>query len=251
MKKLATVLVVCVVACGSSEKPATEPGTTTSTSTSANANTNGVRGVPETSATAQQAEPPHIIPGGCASTDPCVPDPVFVKRLCNGNFPDVALLLMSKSMPFAHAYLRGDVDGWNAEGGASARARLKFDEEVLLLKKRSANSGGMQVSGTGGYLVMRWDGNCYTLSDDEVTTHKPPAAKFAPIQWRYLADATKNGLLDNDQVKAAYEKRGKECKGAVSGDVTLSCQKADEALSAAVVAAVRGGASVPTPEHIP
>jgi hypothetical protein len=180
-----------------------------------------------------------------------VPDAVFVRRLCNGSFPDVALLLMSKTMPFAHAYLRGDVDGWNAEGGASARAKLKFDEEVLLLKKRSGNTGGIQVSGTGGYLVMRWDGNCYTLADDEVTSRKPPAAKFAPIQWRYLADATKNGLLDNEQVKSAYDRRGKECKGAVSGDVTLSCQKADEALSASVVSAVRAGASVPTPERIP
>lgn len=192
-----------------------------------------------------------MIPGGCASSDPCVPDPVFVKRLCDGSFPDVALVLMSKNMPFTHAYLRGDVDGWNAEGGASTRAKLKFDEEVLVLKKRSANSGGMQVSGTGGYLVMRWDGNCYTLSDDEITMKKPPAAKSAPIAWRFLTDATKNGLLDSEQVKAAYDKRSKECKGAVSGDVTLACQRADEALSAAVVTAVRAGASVPTPERIP
>ncbi len=245
--RLTAAFVVCI-ACGSSEKPASDPGTTTgSTSTGPSTTTSATASA---SATAQ-AEPPHIIPGGCASTDPCVPDPVFVRRLCNGSFPDVALLLMAKSMPFTHAYLRGDVDGWNAEGGASARARLKFDEEVLLLRKRSGNTGGIQVSGTGGYLVMRWDGNCYTLADDEVTTHKPPVAKFAPIQWRYLADATKNGLLDNEQVKSAYDRRGKECKGAVSGDVTLSCQKADEALSASVVAAVRAGASVPTPERIP
>src|SRR5581483_1326402 len=161
MRRLTAAFVV-LVACGSSEKPASDPGSTTNTSgtsTSPSSSTSATT-------TAQQAEPPHIIPGGCASNDPCVPDPVFVKRLCNGSFPDVALLLMSKSMPFAHAYLRGDVDGWNAEGGASARARLKFDEEVLLLKKRSGNTGGIQVSGTGGYLVMRWDGNCYTLADD-------------------------------------------------------------------------------------
>ena len=36
-----------------------------------------------------------------------------------------------------------------------------------------------------------------------------------------------------------------------TGDVTLTCQKADEALSAAVVTAVRSGANVPTPERIP
>jgi hypothetical protein len=157
---------------------------------------------------------------------------------------------MSKSMPFTHAYLRGDVDGWNAEG-ASARARLKFDEEVLVLEKRTSNSGGMQVSGSGGYEVMRWDGNCYTLDEGQVTTRRPPAPKSAPIAWRYLESATKDGLLGDDHVKAAYDKRNHECKGAVSGDVTLTCQKADEALSAAVVGAVRNGATVPTPQHVP
>ncbi|HEY2369088.1 MAG TPA: hypothetical protein VGH87_21980 [Polyangiaceae bacterium] len=247
MRRVTAAFVVCL-ACGSSEKPATDPG---NAGTTTNASTSSSPGASASASATAQADPPHMIPGGCASNDPCVPDAVFVRRLCNGSFPDVALLLMSKTMPFAHAYLRGDVDGWNAEGGASARAKLKFDEEVLLLKKRSGNTGGIQVSGTGGYLVMRWDGNCYTLADDEVTSRKPPAAKFAPIQWRYLADATKNGLLDNEQVKSAYDRRGKECKGAVSGDVTLSCQKADEALSASVVSAVRAGASVPTPERIP
>jgi hypothetical protein len=251
MRRLTAAFVV-LVACGSSEKPATDPGSgTTSAGTNTSTSPTASESASTSASTTAQAEPPHMIPGGCASTDPCVPDAVFVKRLCNGNFPDVALLLMSKSMPFTHAYLRGDVDGWNAEGGASTRAKLKFDEEVLLLKKRSGNTSGIQVSGTGGYLVMRWDGNCYTLADDEVTTRHPPVAKYAPIQWRVLAEATKNGLLDNEQVKAAYEKRGKECKGAVSGEVTLSCQKADEALTASVVTAIRGGANVPTPERIP
>lgn len=215
--------------------------------------TEDVRGAttPPTETAHASNEPPHMIPGGCAQNDPCVPDPVFAKRLCDAAFPDVALLLMSKSMPFTHAYLRGDVDGWNAEGGASARAKLKFDEEVLILKKRSSSHDGIQVSGTGGFQVMRWDGNCYTLAEDEVTTHRPPSAKWAPVTWRYLSPATKDALLDNPTVKAAYDKRGRECKGAASGEVTLACERADEALAASVVFAVRSGAVVPTPERIP
>jgi hypothetical protein len=238
MKRAAMFL--CACACGSSDKPAAEP-TTTSSSTTADMR-------PSASAS---SEPPHIIPGGCAQTDPCVPDAVFAKRLCDAAFPDVALLLMSKTMPFTHAYLRGDVDGWNAEGGASTRAKLKFDEEVLILKKRSSVTNGIQVSGTGGFQVMRWDGNCYTLAEDEVTTHRPPSAKWAPVTWRFLAPATKDALLDNATVKAAYDKRGRECKGAVSGEVTLACERADEALAASVVFAVRSGAVLPTPERIP
>jgi hypothetical protein len=98
---------------------------------------------------------------------------------------------------------------------------------------------------------MRWDGNCYTLAEDEVTTHHPPSAKWAPVAWRFLANATKDALLENAVVKAAYDKRGRECKGAVSGEVTLGCETADRALSASVVAAVRSGAVVPTPDRIP
>lgn len=242
------VFVLAAACGGGGDKPAATPsastGTNASTTTSAGATQDG-----GASATAES----HMIPGGCASgsSDPCVPDAKFVRRLCDGSFPDVALLLMSKNMPFTHAYLRGDVDGWNAEGGASARARLKFDEEVLILEKRSGNTSGIQVSGSGGYQVMRWDGNCYTLSDDEVTMHHPPAPKFAPITWRYLESATKDALLNDARAKSAYDKRNHECKGAVSGDVTLTCQKADEALSAAIVAAVRSGALVPTPQHVP
>jgi hypothetical protein len=244
MRALISVLFV-LAACGGSDKPATDAhGTTTASATTAGAAT--------PTATAKK-DPPHMIPGGCAggSTDPCVPDAKFAHRLCDGSFPDVALLLMSKNMPFSHAYLRGNVDGWNAEGGASARAKLEFDEEVLVLEKRSGNSGGMQVSGSGGYQVMRWDGNCYTLSDNEVTMQRPPAPKHAPIAWRYLEDPTKNALLDDAKLKKAYDKRNHECKGAVSGDVTLSCQRADDAMSNAIVQAVRGGIVIPTPQHIP
>ncbi len=254
MKALTVFFVTALGACGSSDKPATDPSTTASTThadDSKGAQMSSTAGA-SSSGAAATSEPPHTIPGGCAATDPCVPDAVFAKRMCDGSYPDVALLLMSKSLPFTHAYLRGDVDGWNAEGGASARAKLKFDEEVLLLKKRSSSaSGGIQVSGTGGYQVMRWDGNCYTLAEDEVTMRKPPTAKWAPIVWRFLAPATKDALLENPQVKAAYDKRGRECKGAVSGEVTTACERADEALSAAVVVAVRMGTVVPTPPRIP
>lgn len=183
----------------------------------------------------------------------CVPDFAFVKRMCNGSFPDVALLLMAKDAPFTRMYMKGDVDGWNADGGASARARLRFDEEMLVLRRRTPPAGGIVVgSGGAGYLVMRWDGNCYTLEDTELTTKKPSGvAKHAPIPWRLYSEKTKAALLEKPRVLAAYQKRGKECKGVVSGEVSKACEQADTALSAAVVAEIRGGASVPLPEHLP
>jgi hypothetical protein len=176
----------------------------------------------------------------------------FVKRFCNGSFPDVALLLVGKETPFVRMYMKGDVDGWNADGGASARARLRFDEEMLVLRRRAPPSNGMVVgSGGAGYLVMRWDGNCYTLEDGELSPRRPATPRYAPIPWRLYAESTKNALLASPKVLAAYQKRGKECKGAVSGEVSRACEVADGALSAAVVAEIRGGLSIPTPAHLP
>jgi hypothetical protein len=182
----------------------------------------------------------------------CTPDADFANRMCNGTYPDVALVLFQKESPFTRMYLRGDVDGWNAEGGLSARAKLAFDEEVLVLKRREAPKNGIIVGGSGaGYLVIRWDGNCYTLSDGEITTRKPPVAKHSSISWRYLGERVRDALTQNPKISAAFQKRGKECKGATSGDVSKACELADAALSSAVVSEIRSGLAVPTPEKVP
>ncbi len=213
-------------------------------------------GVPDPGATLAAATPatPAGLPTKCAAPEAavCVPSGAFVTRMCNGSFPDVALVLMAKDTPFARMYMRGDVDGWNADGGASARARLREGEEMLVLRRRTPPANGIVVgSGGAGYLVMRWDGNCYTLEDQELTTKRPPTAKSAAIPWRLFSERTKDALLERSKVLAAYQKRGKECKGAVSGDVTRACEAADNALSSAIVAEIRAGLAIPTPEHLP
>jgi hypothetical protein len=211
---------------------------------------------PAAASGAAPAPPPAAagVPTKCASPEAavCAPDGAFVKRMCNGSFPDVALVLMAKDTPFVRMYMTGDVDGWNADGGANARARLRFDEEMLVLRRRTPPANSIVVgSGGGGYLVMRWDGNCYTLEDQELTTKKPPTPKYAPIPWRLFAEPTKNALLESPKVLAAYQKRGKECKGASSGDVSRACETADAALSSAIVAEIRGGLAIPTPDRVP
>lgn len=207
-----------------------------------------------TSATPVVTAAPTGLPGSCAPSDSgvCVPSADFAKRMCSGAFADVGLALMAKDSPFTHLYMRGDVDAWNADGGTSTRAKLRFDEEVLALRRRSAPKGGIVVSSAGGgYLVMRWDGDCFTLDDSEITAKKPPAPKHAPIHWRLLGGKTRDALLADAKVLAAYNRRGKECKGATSGDVTKSCEQADAALGTAIVAAVRGGLAMPTPDRLP
>lgn len=242
MKRLARLLFVCVASGCASRAPSGAP-------VSPEAPSSSPARAPDPH---EAAAAPAGIPMSCASSgDVCVPDAGFVKRLCDGAFPDVALVLFSKDAPFTRIYLKGDLDGWNAEGGASARAKLRFDEEVLVLRRRKASPNGIVVGAGGGYLVMRWDGNCYTVEEGEVTTKRPSAPRHAPLPFRFYSERTKDALLESPKVLEAYKRRGRECKGAMSGEVTRACEEADRALSLAIVSEVRAGRTVPTPEKLP
>jgi hypothetical protein len=69
--------------------------------------------------------------------------------------------------------------------------------------------------------------------------------------WRAYSEKTKDALLKSAKVLAAFQRRGKECKGAASGEVSRACEQADTALAAAVVAEIRGGVAIPTPDRRP
>jgi len=189
----------------------------------------------------------------CAVNDNglCLPDAALVSRLCDGSFPDVALVLLQGKSPFSRAYVRGEREGWNADVGKSARAKLWDREEVLVLKRRLAPKNGIVVGAGGGFLVMRWDGNCYTLEDAEVATTKPSGPKHAAVPWHLLESGTKDSLLKSARVLSAFQKRGRECKGVTRGEVSKACEAADGALTAAVVDELRSGMVLPTPSKLP
>ncbi len=198
--------------------------------------------------------PSTALPSACASADDkvCLPPKPFVKRLCAGFFPDTALAMFKKGTPWTRGYMRMNVEAWNASGGMSSSDKLVFDEEVLIVAHRSADTGGMTVSGsTGSYDVLRWDGTCASLMGEEVTTKPAPAPKYAKIPWKSLDDKLKETLLTDAKVGKLAADRKKECKGATSGDVSLKCVKADEGLVKAVVDFVRGGGEIPQPQKLP
>jgi hypothetical protein len=241
-----SLLVVTLAKCGGSPPPRAEEAAPNSAAVV----------VPEGTEDSAHASPkpvdsPLVMPTACApgDADTCMPGTSFADRICAASHPDVSLALFSKGSPWTRIYLRGDVDGWNAEGGGSTRARLAFDEEVIVLKRRApAGSAAIVVGGSGGYQVMRWDGNCYSLEEGEVTRKKPPRAKHPGIPWKYLNEKTKSALLGDAGVKATYDKRNKECKGVTVGEVSLACVRADTAFSDGIVAAVKAGFALPAPE---
>ncbi len=177
----------------------------------------------------------------------------FVKRLCAGVYPDVALALFQKDTPWTRAYVAvREAEPYNGLGGPSSDEKLVFDEELLVLAERHPDLGGMTVSGAGAsYDLLRWDGTCATLSAQEVRTQRPPKPGTADITWRHLEDATQNALLEDEHVAKAAAARRKECKGATMGDVSAKCEKADRELKEHVVDAIRGGRSIPTPSKLP
>jgi hypothetical protein len=210
----------------------------------------------ESAEKAEPAEEPKAseLPKQCAKKDDklCLPPRDFVKRLCEGNFPSVALALFKKETPWTRGYLTRKTKAWNASGGAASSDELEFDEEVLVLRHRSADLGGMQVSGAGGgYDALRWNGSCVTLAKEELTLSTPPKAKNARVEWRLIDDGMREALRNDEKLDKAYKDRQKECKGATMGTVSDKCVKLDAALSNAIVGYVRNGGDVGKPGRLP
>ncbi len=88
-----------------------------------------------------------------------------------------------------------------------------------------------------------------SVEAEVLTRTAPSRPKTAHVQWHRIGDQTQTALISqSDAVKRAHAKRGKECKGAMTGDVSAACEKADAELVQAVVDYVRGGGSLPPAE---
>lgn len=241
-------------ACGGSNQPAESAADETAAESRESGAAGGGEAEAEGEASEAAASGPVEVPSDCFKkvSGVCVPEPKFVKRLCNGRYPSMALYLFGNSSKWTRAYLTRKTEAWNASGGASAGGYLEFDEEVLLLAERKADTGGMQVSGAGaGYDAIRWDGSCVTLSGEEITQQRPPSAKNVKVEWRFLDDNVQEALRKDEKINKAFLERRSECKGATTGDVSAKCVKADDKLSESIVSFVRGGGSVPVPSKLP
>jgi len=244
---IASLLFLCVSCGGSKTKTDTPPTVASADPAPASA--------PSESATAAPADAPPAAPAmptKCAQQgDVCTPPSDFVTRLCNKNFLEATMVLYQKDSPWTRMYLKGDVVAWFPDG-ASLKAKLLFDEEVLVLRKRVQPKGGMVIGdGSGSYDVLRWDGNCYALEAGQLTSKLPPNARRPVIDFYKLGKRMQDALLKDKAVTAAYAKRQKECAGATMGDVSAACEKAVAALSNATIEFVRTTGGLPEPEKIP
>ncbi len=251
---LAIASLVCAACGGSTPAPEASPGSEAAPSAAADQ----AKGADADAAAKKKAddEAARQIPTQCAQSGGdgklCLPPWGFVKRLCQGFHPDVALTLFAKDSPFTRGYLTRDTEAWNASGGVSSSDKMVFDEEVLILAHRAPDTGGMVVSGAGGgYDVLRWDGTCASLMGEEVRLQRPPQPKHAAIPWKSLGEKTREALQADEKVGKVVTERRKECKGATMGSVSLKCEKADKQMSVVIVEFVRNGGTLPAPGPLP
>lgn len=250
---LALALSLITLRCGGAQTAAESPGSEGGDEKAENESEGSEEGAEGAEEESDSGDTAVTVPTECHKnrTGPCLPNPKFVKKLCNDRNPSMAIFLFGNPR-WSRGYLTRKTEAWNASGGASTEGYLEFDEEVLLLFERKSDLGGMQVSGAGaGYDALRWDGSCVTLSGEEVTSHKPPSPRTPKLDWRFLDDNVQEALRKDSDVTEAYRTRRQECKGAVSGQVSLKCVKADQALTDAVIRYVRTGPSIPVPTSLP
>lgn len=201
---------------------------------------------------AKGSEDDSAVPTKCAGSDPCVPPAAYVKKLCTASYPSIALNFFRGGTPWTRGYLTRKTESVNASGGVSGEGFLEFDEEVIILKKRKSDTGGMQVSGAmGGYYVLRWDGTCNDIAGEELTLNKPPQPKTSRIEWRFLDEGTQEALRKDAHLDEMINARRNECKGAASGTVSKKCVELDKKLIDALAKVVRGGIDLPLPAKHP
>lgn len=207
---------------------------------------------PHGKAEARSAAP--TLPEECAGHgERCLPPAGFVREICRGRHASVALALFRRSAPWEHVFVKvRDVAAVNQLGGPIGDPRLVYSEEVVLLQYRPyVPHDGFDMKAPDNYDVMRLDGTCATLAEDEFRVYRPKEPQYAPIVWRYLDSDVQDVLLAEEKVEQARTSQREECGGMYLGGGNAACQKATQKLAQAILAVVNDGVRLPPPEKLP
>ncbi len=197
------------------------------------------------------------IPQRCAkgrkNRDECLPPPGWVRRLCDDVYPDVALHMFKPGTPWKRLYMMKRAEPFNASGGASLLGdKLERGEEVIALKRRSADEGQVQVGdNNAGYDVLRWNGACATIHDGDYAEDRPSRIVQSKLEWRRLGLPLRQQLEQQPAIAEAYNARRKSCKGFSMGTVSGSCEENDRLLMQEIVRYIQSGPALPPAARMP
>ena len=234
-----------LVACGGS--PAPEPATV--------AQPAGADDRPEASPTSPDREgaaeqEARSLPASCEGSSPCTMPKDFGGRLCQGAAAEVAMHLFAPGSPWQRVYVKRAFKAWHV-GGRGEMRDLKSGEEVLVVKQ-GGNSGSMDLGGRA-FDVLRWDGTCVSLMEDEISFQRPPSAvpanitfaKLAPEFQEYLAADKPVGSLLSNQKRLCEDKKAEKEPG------KTKCELARRQLSQGIARVVASGKPLPALAYVP
>jgi hypothetical protein len=185
----------------------------------------------------------------------CFVPRTFTEKVCKGKYPDLAIRMFAKDMPFQHLYVKAEhVEPVNVYAGPVDEQWMFFGEELILLSKRHGGStpkGVVQISGPEDVDVLRIDGTCATIRREMLVTYATGAMTSPHVVWKYLDRATQDALMADKGVQKAQANERKICRSESVTHPEEACAKAMAALTQAVVAAVKNGLAIPMPEKRP
>lgn len=210
---------------------------------------------PSEAVQAEEARTPSV-PTACeAGVEPCSTPAKFVERVCQGKYPELALVLLAKGTPWRRGYVKAEtVEPVNTYDGERSEEWLTFGEEVLILRTRGPGNGhgAMQMSGPTDVDVLRWDGTCATIRQEMLAPHATDTRLLAArVAWKYLDTPIQEALLKNPVVQLYSAKERPACRGSTMKHPDAPCDKASRKLTDAIAVAVRGGIALPTPAKVP
>lgn len=207
----------------------------------------------EVAATPPPAEPTveHALPTNCEGGPVCVPPKEFAQRVCGGTYPEVALHLFAPKTPWKRAYLLRSFQAWHVGGHGDMR-ELRANEEVLIL---AVSRGGGEDGQLGGkaFDVIRWDGTCVSLMEDEITFQKPPASVPANITWKKLEPNFQAVFAEDKSIAALRQSQARTCESPAAEQEPgkTKCELARRQLSLAIAQSVGRGKALPALSSIP
>lgn len=194
------------------------------------------------------------LPRNCtAERGACYPPQEFVRALCKKKYPGVAIAMFERGAPWKHAYIRvKDVAPINSLGGPNGFSRLEFLEEVLLLREREVKRHQMIMDVPTSYDVLRLDGTCATLVEDEFMTRKPYVPpRYAPVIWQLIDPPLRQTLTQVPKVDQAAQTQNLACHGSFLAGGGEPCKDATQQLARAIVSALSEGVVLPVPTNLP
>jgi len=198
--------------------------------------------------------PPAELPRVCSGdAKDCYPPEDFVQLLCQKKYSGVALRMFERTAPWQRGYVKvKDVAAVNLHGGPVAATRLEFLEEVVLLRQRPAGRREKLADMPPNYDVLRFDGTCAMLAQDEFMTKKPVLPpRYAPFVWSQIDPTLRRALSEDAKVEKARLSQTEVCHGSMLTGGSVACKDATQQLARAILSAAGSTAILPLPGELP